>query len=58
MDVKTVKDNIDRGETAPQKLCHLDLHCFLLGVRSAMRAASQLDGRGHTDMDDAPAPAC
>ena len=26
------------------------------GVRSAMHAASQLPGRGHTDMDDAPAP--
>ena len=25
------------------------------GVRSAMRAASQLLGRGHTDVDDAPA---
>ena len=28
------------------------------GVRSAMRAASQLPGRGLTDVDDAPAPAC
>ena len=28
------------------------------GVRSAMHAASQLPGRGPTDMDDAPAPAC
>ena len=27
------------------------------GVRSAMRAASQLPGRGSTDEDDAPAPA-
>ena len=27
------------------------------GVRSAMRAASQLPGKGPTDMDDAPAPA-
>ena len=27
------------------------------GVRSAMRAASQLAGRGTTDVDDAPAPA-
>ena len=26
------------------------------GVRSAMRAASQLPGRGATDVDDAPAP--
>ena len=27
------------------------------GVRSAMRAASQLLGKGLTDVDDAPAPA-
>ena len=26
-------------------------------LRSAMRAASQLPGRGPTDVDDAPAPA-
>ena len=26
------------------------------GVRSAIRAASQLPGRGPTDVDDAPAP--
>ena len=28
------------------------------GVRSAMRAASQLPGRGATDVDDDLAPAC
>ena len=28
------------------------------GVRSAMRAASHLPGKGPTDVDDAPAPAC
>ena len=28
------------------------------GVRSAMRAASQLPGKGPTAVDDAPAPAC
>ena len=27
------------------------------GVRSAMRAASQLPGKGPTDVDNAPAPA-
>ena len=27
------------------------------GVRSALRAASQLPGKGPTDVDDAPAPA-
>ena len=31
---------------------------WISGVRSAMRAASQLPGRGPTDVDDAPAPAC
>ena len=28
------------------------------GVRFAMHAASQLPGRGPTDVDDAPAPSC
>ena len=28
------------------------------GVRSFMHAASQLPGKGPTDVDDAPAPAC
>ena len=28
------------------------------GVRSAVGAASQLPGRGCTDVDDDPAPAC
>ena len=28
------------------------------GERSAMRAASQMPGRGPTDVDDAPALAC
>ena len=28
------------------------------GVRSAMRAACQLPGKGPTDVDDAPAPTC
>ena len=28
------------------------------GVRSAMLATSQFPGRGPTDVDDAPAPAC
>ena len=30
---------------------------WISGVRSAMRAASQLPGKGPTDVDDAPAPA-
>ena len=34
-----------------------DRHTWRYGVRSAMRAASQLSGRGHTDVDVAPVPA-
>ena len=37
----------------PQERC-----TWRSGVRSAMRAASQLSGRGPTDVDDAPTPAC
>ena len=35
-----------------------DRHTWRSGVRSAMRAASQLPGRGPTDVDVAPVPAC
>ena len=35
-----------------------DRHIWRSGVRSAMPAASQLPGRGPTDMDVAPVPAC
>ena len=35
-----------------------DRHTWRSGVRSAMRAASQLSGRGPTDVDVAPVPAC
>ena len=34
-----------------------DRHTWRQGVRSAMRAASQPSGRGHTDVDVAPVPA-
>ena len=34
-----------------------DRHTWRSGVRSAMRAASQLSGRGPTDVDVAPVPA-
>ena len=37
----------------PQERC-----TWRLGVRYAMRAASQLPGRGPIDVYDAPAPAC
>ena len=33
-----------------------DRHTWRSGVRSAMRAASQLSGRGPTDVDVAPIP--
>ena len=35
-----------------------DRHTWRSGVRSAMRAASQLSGRGPTGVDVAPVPAC
>ena len=35
-----------------------DRNMWRSGVRSAMRAASQLSGRGPTDVDVAPVPAC
>ena len=35
-----------------------DRHTWRSGVRSAMRAASQLPGRGPTGVDVAPVPAC
>ena len=35
-----------------------DRHTWKSGARSAMRAASQLSGRGPTDVDVAPVPAC
>ena len=35
-----------------------DRHTWRSGVRSAMRAASQLPGRGSTDVDVAPVPEC
>ena len=35
-----------------------DRNTWRSGARSAMRAASQLSGRGPTDVDVAPVPAC
>ena len=35
-----------------------DRHTWRSGVRSAMRAACQLPGRGPTDVEVAPVPAC
>ena len=52
-------------ETDGERWCELKLatvdtqerRAWRSGVRSAMRAASQLPGRGPTDVDDAHAPA-
>ena len=35
-----------------------DRHIWRSGVRSVMRAANQLSGRGPTGVDVAPVPAC
>ena len=43
----------DCGEWKPSRKEHL-----VIRLRSVMCAASQLPGRGPTDVDDAPAPAC
>ena len=46
------------GERLPWKLTTVhpqERSTWRSGVRSAMRAASQLPGRGPTDVDDAPA---
>ena len=39
-------------------ICLHDRLNWRSGVRSAMHAASQLSGRGPTDVDVAPVPAC
>ena len=53
-------------ETDGERLPRVEAHEFYSqerstwrsGVRSAMRAASQLPAKGPTDVDDATAPAC
>ena len=50
----------DRQESQTGKLSAINPHdrnMWRSGVRSAMRAASQLSGRGPTDVDVAPVPA-
>ena len=48
----------DRGiaKSGSSQLSNLMIE--ICGVRSAMHAASQLSGRGPTDVDVAPVPAC
>ena len=50
----------DRGlpEIGRTWLSTLMIDTWRSGVRSAMGAASQLPGRGSTDVDVAPVPAC
>ena len=53
-------EETDRERLPEWKLTTVDPQersTWRLGVRSAMRAASQLPGKGPTDVDDAPAPA-
>ena len=52
MQGKCLFSDISRPAVDPQERSTLRS-----GVRSAMRAASQLPGKGPTDVDDAPAPA-
>ena len=60
------KAQANMEETDRERLCQWKLttvdpqerSTWRSGVRSAMRAASQLPGRGPTDVDDAPAPIC
>ena len=48
----------DRREWKPSAINPHDRGIWRSGVRSAMRAASQLPGRGPTVVDMAPVPAC
>ena len=48
----------DRREWKLSAIVPHDRDTWRSGVRSAMRAASQLPGRGTTVVDMAPAPAC
>ena len=45
-----------RRELKLMTVDHKERSTWRSGVRSAMLAASQLPGRGPTDVDDAPAP--
>ena len=47
----------DCGEWKLKKVDPQERSTWRSGVRSAMRAASQLPGKGPTEVDDAPAPA-
>ena len=51
---KQLTEGLQRGSS---RLSTLMRHTWRTGVRPAMRAASQLPGRGPTDVDVAPVPA-
>ena len=48
----------DRKEWKLLAIDSHDRYTWISGVRSAMRAASQLPGKGPTDVDVASVPAC
>ena len=48
---------LTEGDCRVKAINFHDRHTWRSGVRSAMRAASQLTGRGPTDVDVAPVPA-
>ena len=57
---REAKANMEETDSREWKLTTVDPQersTWRPGVRSAMRAASQLPGKGPTDVDDAPAPA-
>ena len=63
--VNTAFDILVDGKRGPgrpkmtwKQLTERDCREWRSGVRSAMRAASQLSGRGPTDVDVAPVTAC
>ena len=58
---KMTRKHLTERDSRKWKLSAIDPHdryTWRSGARSAMRAASQLSGRGPTDVDVAPVPAC
>ena len=58
---KMTRKQLTERDCREWKLSAINPHhrnMWRFGVRSAMHAASQLSGRGHTDVDVASVPAC
>ena len=58
---KMTQKQLTERDCRESKLSDINPHdrcTWRSGVRSAMRAARQLSGRGPTDVDVAPVPAC